>query len=181
MHGSVLVAYGTTNGSTARIAEVIADVLRKDGLTVEARPAGSVTSVTSYDAVVVGGGLYAGRWQKDARRFVRRHRAGLGRRPLWLFSSGPLDASASERDIPPVPGVRRAMTRLDAREHVTFGGCLDEGAKGRVARMILRSGKGGDFRDFTAIEEWAARIAGDLEDLEDLGLGDLGEGRQGTA
>ncbi|MFJ1967118.1 hypothetical protein ACIO93_00425 [Streptomyces sp. NPDC087903] len=27
--------------------------------------------------------------------------------------------------IPPVRGVRRAMTRLDVREHVTFGGCLD--------------------------------------------------------
>ncbi|MEU1571264.1 flavodoxin domain-containing protein [Streptomyces collinus] len=162
MPDSVLVAYGTTNGSTARIAEAIAEVLRKDGLTAEARPARSVDSVTSYDAVVVGGGLYAGRWQKDARRFVRRHRLALAERPLWLFSSGPLDASASERDIPPVPGVKKTMDRLDAREHVTFGGCLEEGAKGWVARMILRSGKGGDFRDFTAIEVWAARIGAQL-------------------
>ncbi|WP_118082911.1 flavodoxin domain-containing protein [Streptomyces sp. CC0208] len=159
--GKVLVTYGTTNGSTAQIAEAIAEVLRKDGLTVEALPARSVTSVSPYDAVVVGGGLYAGRWHKDARRFVRRHHRGLAERPLWLFSSGPLDASAAERDIPPVPGVRKAMTELDANEHVTFGGCLEEGAKGWVARMILRSGKGGDFRDFTQIETWAGRIAGE--------------------
>ncbi|TLS45343.1 flavodoxin [Streptomyces montanus] len=162
MPDSVLVAYGTTNGSTARIAEAIADVLRKEGLTAEARPARSVESVTSYDAVVVGGGLYAGRWHKDARRFVRRYRRDLDERPLWLFSSGPLDPSASERDIPPVPGVKKAMDQLDAREHVTFGGCLEEGAKGWVARMILRSGKGGDFRDFTAIEAWVARIGSEL-------------------
>ncbi|TQE36357.1 flavodoxin, partial [Streptomyces ipomoeae] len=57
-------------------------------------------SVASYDAVVAGGGLYAGRWQKHARRFLRRHRRDLAECPLWLFSSGPLDASASERDIP---------------------------------------------------------------------------------
>ncbi|MEU2749848.1 flavodoxin domain-containing protein [Streptomyces collinus] len=159
MPTNVLVAYGTTNGSTAEIAGTIAEVLRREGLTAEALPAGAVPSVAAYDAVVVGGGLYAGHWHKDARRFVRRHRKDLARRPLWFFSSGPLDPSASERDIPPVPGVKRAMARLDVREHVTFGGCLREGAKGWVARMILRNGKGGDFRDFERIEAWAVRIA----------------------
>ncbi|MGW7381391.1 flavodoxin domain-containing protein [Streptomyces sp. NPDC054794] len=150
------------NGSTARIAETVAEVLREDGLRVDALPAGSVGSVASYDAVVVGGALYAGRWHKDARRFVRRHRAELAERPVWFFSSGPLDASASERNIPPVPGVERTMTRLDVREHVTFGGCLEEGAQGRMAGMILRSGKGGDFRDFIAIAAWAAGVAASL-------------------
>ncbi|MFJ8200806.1 flavodoxin domain-containing protein [Streptomyces sp. NPDC096152] len=162
MPDRVLVAYGTKNGSTAQIAEAVAEVLRKDGLDAEALPARSVTAVEPYDAVLVGGGLYAGRWHKDARRFVRRHRRSLAGRPLWFFSSGPLDASASERDIPPVPGVRRAMTELDVIGHATFGGRLEEGAKGRMARMIVRSGKGGDFRDFTAIEAWADRVGQEL-------------------
>jgi menaquinone-dependent protoporphyrinogen oxidase len=158
MQSNVLVAYGTTNGSTAQIAETVAEVLRKEGMSAEALPARSVTSVEAYDAVVVGGGLYAGRWHKDARRFVRRHRSALAGLPLWFFSSGPLDASASERDIPPVPAVKRAMDRLDVTEHVTFGGCLEEGAKGFIARKIVSSGKGGDFRDFGQIEAWAAGI-----------------------
>ncbi|MFH9176620.1 flavodoxin domain-containing protein [Streptomyces albogriseolus] len=163
MAKKVLVAYGTTNGSTAEIAEAVAGVLNEEGLTAEARAAGSVASAASYDAVVVGGGLYAGRWHRDARRFVRRHGKELAGRPLWLFSSGPLDASAAERDIPPVPWVRKAVVRLDARDHVTFGGCLREGAKGWVARMILRDGKGGDFRDFGRIEAWAAEIGRELK------------------
>ncbi|MFC8348423.1 flavodoxin domain-containing protein [Streptomyces sp. NPDC057280] len=162
MSGGVLVAYGTTNGSTAQIAETVAEVLNKAGLQAWARPAASVRSVADYDAVVVGGGLYAGRWHRHARRFVRRHHRALAQKPLWLFSSGPLDASASEKDIPPVPGVRRAMNRLDARGHVTFGGCLVEGAKGRIAKMLVRNGKGGDFRDFARIEEWAQGIADEL-------------------
>ncbi|MFE0572325.1 flavodoxin domain-containing protein [Streptomyces albogriseolus] len=163
MAKKVLVAYGTTNGSTAEIAEAVAGVLREEGLTAEARAAGSVASAASYDAVVVGGGLYAGRWHRDARRFVRRHGKELAGRPLWLFSSGPLDASAAERDIPPVLWVQKAVVRLDARDHVTFGGCLREGAKGWVARMILRDGKGGDFRDFGRIEAWAAGIGRELK------------------
>ncbi|MCK1819403.1 flavodoxin domain-containing protein [Streptomyces sp. XM83C] len=162
MNAKVLVAYGSTNGSTARIADAVAAVLDKEGLTAETRPAGSVQDVSPYDAVVIGGGLYAGRWHKDSRRFARRHRQALAERPVWLFSSGPLDPSAGERDIPPVPGVRRIMDRVGAREHVTFGGCLEEGAKGWVARMILKDGKGGDFRDFGRIEAWAARVAGEL-------------------
>ncbi|MGW2641813.1 flavodoxin domain-containing protein [Streptomyces sp. NPDC001348] len=162
MTGKVLVAYGTTNGSTARIAEAVAQVLCKEGLTAEARPAPSVASIEMYDAVVVGGALYAGRWHKDARAFVRRHRRALAERPLWFFSSGPLDASAAQRNIPPVSGVQRAIDRLGAREHITFGGCLEEGARGRVARMIRRNGKGGDFRDFPAIEAWAQRLSEEL-------------------
>ena len=169
MPTSVLVAYGTTNGSTAQIAEAVAEVLRKAGLTTDLLPARSVLDVRPYDAVVVGSGLYAGRWHRDARRFLSRHGRHLAKRPVWLFSSGPLDASASERDIPPVFGVRRAMARLDARGHVTFGGCLEEGAKGRVAQAIVRNGKGGDFRDFGAIEGWAARIADEL--LKERGKG----------
>ncbi|MCX4999984.1 flavodoxin domain-containing protein [Streptomyces longwoodensis] len=162
MTTNVLVAYGTTNGSTAGIAEAVADVLRKEGLTVRTAPAVTVNDLTEFDAVVVGGALYAGRWHKDARRFVRHHRRALQERPVWLFSSGPLDPSASERDIPPAPGVRRIMLRLDARDHVTFGGCLEEGAEGRMARMILRSGKGGDFRDFARIADWAKQVAADV-------------------
>ncbi|GAA3775827.1 hypothetical protein GCM10022206_13150 [Streptomyces chiangmaiensis] len=54
------------------------------------------------------------------------------------------------------------MTRLNARGHVTFGGCLEESATGWTARMLLRSGKGGDFRDFVRIEGWATRVADEL-------------------
>ncbi|MFH8933846.1 flavodoxin domain-containing protein [Streptomyces griseosporeus] len=162
MNATVLVVHGSTNGSTAEIADAVAAVLSKEGLTVETRPAGTVKDVSPYDAVVIGGALYAGRWHKDARRFARRNRRALAGRPVWLFSSGPLDPSAGERDVPPVPGVRRIMDRLDAREHVTFGGRLEEGARGWVARMLLKNGKGGDFRDFDRIEGWAAGVAGEL-------------------
>lgn len=158
----VLIAYGSANGSTAGIAETVARVLREDGLTAEALPARSVTNLNPYDAVVVGGALYAGRWHRDARRFVRRYREDLAVRPVWFFSSGPLDDTASGQDLPPVPGVRKAMTRLDVREHITFGGRLAEEAGGRMARMLLRDGRGGDFRDLAATETWAARIAGEL-------------------
>ncbi|MFC9246124.1 flavodoxin domain-containing protein [Streptomyces sp. NPDC057136] len=162
MSRTVLVAYGTRNGSTAEIARVIASVLRDSGLETDVRPAAEVGDVAPYDAVVLGGALYTGRWHRDASRFTRQHRQALAERPVWLFSSGPLDPSASERDLPPVPGARRAQRRTQAREHVTFGGRLEAGARGRIARMILEQGRGGDYRDMDRISAWATEIADGL-------------------
>ncbi|MEU1571336.1 flavodoxin domain-containing protein [Streptomyces collinus] len=162
MKEKVLVAYGSTNGSTAEIADYVGEVLAEEGLAVDVRPALGVTDLASYGAVVLGGGLYGGRWHRDTRRFARRHRKTLAERPVWLFSSGPLDPSASERDIPPAPGVQRVMNRIGPRGHATFGGRLEGDVKGRIARMIVNSGKGGDYRDFEQIGAWATMVARDL-------------------
>lgn len=80
-----------------------------------ARPVEPLASVAPYDAVAVGGGAYGGRRHANAYRFVRRHRRASAERPLRFFGGGSLDASASQRDIAPAPGVRRVLARLDNR------------------------------------------------------------------
>ncbi|MEV6103494.1 flavodoxin domain-containing protein [Streptomyces sp. NPDC051940] len=161
-HQKVLVVYGTKYGSTAEIAAWIADVLNEHDFDADAIPAGTAPDPRDYAAVVLGAGLYAGRWHRDATRYARRHRTALRDMPVWLFSSGPLDSSASVREIPPVPGVARIATRLGARGHTTFGGCLGESATGFIARRIVSSGHGGDFRDRKSIDAWAGDIADEL-------------------
>ncbi len=158
----VLVAYGTRNGSTAGIAETVGIALQAEGLVVEVRPARLVHHVDGYDAVVLGGALYSRRWHPDALRFARRHAMALRGRPVWLFSSGPLDGSADDHDIPPVPGASEAMDRLAARGHATFGGRLTATAHGYIARAMVRNGRGGDFRNPDRIGTWARGIASQL-------------------
>ena len=68
---NVLVAYGTKNGSTASIAKIVGEELRDQGASVDVRDAATVRSLEGYDAVVIGGALYTGRWHRAARRFVR--------------------------------------------------------------------------------------------------------------
>ncbi|MFC6066248.1 flavodoxin domain-containing protein [Streptomyces ochraceiscleroticus] len=128
----IAYAYGIKAEFTQGIAEEIAAVLREDGFDTELRPAAEVVSVGPYDAVVLGGALRANRWHRDARRFARRHAAQLRSRPVWLFSSGPSSTSASEPDVPPVPGASRAMNRAGARGHITFGS--RSGRRGRPGR-----------------------------------------------
>lgn len=155
----VLVAFGSKNGGTAEIAEWIGDTLREAGLNVEVRPAPAVGDLHSYTAVVLGSGVYGDRWLPDAAHFARRHREALRGVPVWLFSSGPLDTSADERPLPAVRTAARLAGDLGAREHVTFGGRLVPGAHGLVARMILRRGGSGDFRDKERVRAWARGIA----------------------
>ncbi|MGW1010336.1 flavodoxin domain-containing protein [Streptomyces termitum] len=162
----VLVAYGSKHGATAGIADEIGRALRDDGFDTDVRPAGTVTDVGGYDGVVLGGALYAGRWNGEARRCARRNAEQLRHRPVWLFSSGPVDRSAEQRDIPPVRGVARRMKQLGAREHVTFGGALTADSPDLVARALVRHGKGGDFRDPARVRAWAHRIGAALEEAD---------------
>ncbi|MEW2611166.1 flavodoxin domain-containing protein [Streptomyces sp. NPDC047880] len=74
MEQRVLVAHRSTDGSTEKIAETVAEVLRTVGIMADVLPARSLTDQDPYKALGAGGALYTGRWHKDARRFVRRHR-----------------------------------------------------------------------------------------------------------
>ncbi|MET9854530.1 flavodoxin domain-containing protein [Streptomyces sp. NPDC006450] len=158
----VLVAYGTKHGATAGIATEIGKTLREDGLEAVVVRAGEVDDVRGYDAVVLGGALYAGRWSGEAESCADRNEINLKHRAVYLFSSGPVDSSAEQQAIPPVPGVARAMQRLGAREHITFGGSIGAGTPGFIARAMVRAGKGGDFRNPERIRTWAHHISAEL-------------------
>ncbi len=157
----VLVVYGSKRGGTAGIAETLRDALVERGLETDVAPATDVKSPAGYDAVVVGGSLYAMRWNRSARRFVKRNVGALGGLPVWFFSSGPLDASATEHEIPPVRQVRSLMDRVNARGHMTFGGRLTADAKGFPASAMAKK-NAGDWRDTGHIRRWAAEIADTL-------------------
>jgi menaquinone-dependent protoporphyrinogen oxidase len=153
----VLVTFGSKRGGTAEIAASIADTLRAQGLQVDCLPAPAVRDVTRYDAFVMGGALYAYRWIREARRFVMRHRSALRARPVWMFSSGPLDDSAARRELPPVPVVAALMARVGARGHATFGGRLAADATGFPAAAMAKT-HAGDWRGWDQITAWAREI-----------------------
>lgn len=173
---NVLVAYATRHGATGGIAERIAAGLRDAGLDAEARPIDEVGDIEGYDAFVVGGAAYMFHWLKDATAFVKRHRALLSERPTWLFSSGPLGTDLVDdegRDIfeatrpkefPELEGL------VQPRGSRVFFGAYDPDAPPvgfgeRMLKLMPASRTAlpaGDFRDWPAIDAWAAEIAADL-------------------
>ena len=172
----VLVAYASRHGATAGIAERIAAALTAAGVSAEARAVEDVKNVEPYDAVVLGGAAYMFHWLKSAVAFSRRHRKELAARPVWLFSSGPLGADLVDKDGKNVLETTRPkefdeLTKLlHPRGEQVFFGAYDPDAPAvglgerfvqhvPAARAALPAG---DFRDWPAIDAWAAQIAAEL-------------------
>lgn len=155
----VLVTYASKRGGTKGLAEAVATGVARSGHAVYLRPVGDEVDPRDYDAVIIGAALYVKQWTRSAQSFVRRHRRALRGMPVWMFSSGPLDHSASRFDIPPTATVAEAMRRVAARGHRTFGGRLAPDADGMFARAIAESGQAGDYRDMAAAARWGREVA----------------------
>ena len=158
----VLVSAASRHGATAEIAERIALGLTDAGLEAVVAEPSTVDSLEGFDGVVLGSGVYAGRWLEPARKLVERHGDWLRARPVWLFSSGPIGDPPKPDGDPADGEPMRAATM--AREHRTLPGRLDKGQLGFAERAITRvvGAAEGDFRPWAEIDAWAASIADQL-------------------
>jgi len=160
---TVLVAYASKHGSTQGIAERIAEKLRQLGKQAEARLMDAVTDLGSYEAFVIGSAVYYGSWLKEATEWVHRHQAVLASHPVWLFSVGPLGTEV--KDAEPQPKEMAEFQQvLKPRDHCIFFGALDHTKLSFAERMVVKAVRApeGDFRDWQAVDDWAAYIARDL-------------------
>ena len=155
-----LVAVASRHNATHDIAEVIAEELRTSGLEVDLRDADAVSDIGGYEAVVLGSGVYMGRWLPAARHFVDVHGPALRTVPVWLFSSGPLGAEDPKPRGDPVD-IPQLLEATHAREHKVFAGKLENRSLGISERLMAKAvhAPEGDFRDLGAVIEWARSIA----------------------
>ena len=127
MATKVLVAYASKHGTTSEVADSIAGTLQELGLAVEIKEAGRVHDVAPYDAVVIGGGLYMGKWHADARRMLKRHRQQLAGKRLAVFGMGPdsLDESKVAESRRQLERSLAATPELVPIAVAIFGGALE--------------------------------------------------------
>ena len=160
---TVLVAYASKHGSTQEIAERIAEKLRQLGKEAETRSVDEVSDPESYEAFVIGSAIYYGSWLKEATEWVRRNQAVLAARPVWLFSSGPLGTEVKDAEPQPKE-LADVWETIGPRDQRIFFGALEHSRLSFAERMMVKAVRApeGDFRDWQAIEAWAASIARDL-------------------
>jgi menaquinone-dependent protoporphyrinogen IX oxidase len=82
----ILVAFATEHGSTARVAEVVAEELRVAGAVVEVCALSQNPDPRPYDSVIVGAPMIMG-WHRKAVRYVRMHEATLAGLPTAYFAT----------------------------------------------------------------------------------------------
>lgn len=164
----VLVAYATHLGSTHGIAERIAETLKAEGIGVRLESVDHLGLITDeFDAFVIGSAVHAGHWLKPATEFLDLNRDVLARKPVWLFSSGPIGEKAVRMPQPDPKELNHFRDYLTPRDHVVFAGAFDRTVAdergGLLERAVNRFIPEGDYRDWPKIEAWARSIAGQLE------------------
>lgn len=156
MTGPILVAYASRYGSTREVAESVAATLREQGLRVEVLPAGEVGTLDPYSGVVLGGGIYIGRWHRDARGFAKHFQKELEGLPVAVFGMGPVDDSAKGR-AGSEQQLERALEKLPVEPFAVqvFGGAVDP-AK---LHFPFNRMPAADVRDWDEIHDWTVLVA----------------------
>ena len=168
MDTKVLVTYATKYGATAEIAARVGQVLNEAGLSTVVQPVDNVGDVREFDAVVLGSAVYAGQWRKEAAAFLTDNEHQLAERPVWLFSSGPTGEGEPAELMKgwTFPVAQQPIAdRIHPRDIVFFGGKIDKEKLNLGEKLLIKGVKApvGDFRDWQAIEAWAAEIAETLK------------------
>jgi menaquinone-dependent protoporphyrinogen oxidase len=159
----LLVAYASKYSSTAEIAEVIGQELRKHEYEVEVKPIDQVRSLGEYDGFVIGSALYAGTWLKPAAEFLRSNQDLLANHPVWLFSSGPTGAGDPNEILEGwtfPEDLTAVRERIKPKDVILFHGNIDPDKLSFGEKMIIKSVKAtvGDYRDWLVIRTWASMI-----------------------
>ncbi len=158
----VLVAYATRAGSTAGVAERVAEVLNRNGWTAQATEVKKVKDTTPYDAVVLGSSIRAGKLKPEVLKFLEKNEADLGAKPFAAFivcltmkDSGEKSRATAGAYLDPV------RLRIKPLSEGLFAGAIDPEKLGFVERTIMKAMKAqpGDFRKWNEVEAWAASLA----------------------
>lgn len=161
MNRKILVTYATRCGSTAEIANTIAQTISSASHTVITMPIQEVASLAGYDAVVIGSPVRFGGWLPEAQKFITQHREQLNQMPAAYFtvhvlSQGDDCTSTSAREAY-LAGLR---TQVTPRITAFFTGKIDPARLSfteRVLASIIKSAPA--EQDVDAIQRWAREVS----------------------
>lgn len=172
---NALVAFGTRYGSTERVAREIAAALSSKGIDVEVLDLRSKKKemVSSYQMVVIGSGIMAGYWSKEAQRFLEENQDTLKGKKVALFACcGDVEFKKEQTAEWKKKYVTEVGTKygIDPISTALFGGMLDFEQYGFLIKAILKNtkktieergadpAKPYDFRNWDEIREWALSL-----------------------
>jgi len=160
----VLIAYASKKGSTREVAQAVADRLEADGLRTVVQPASDRVDLLNFDAVVIGGALYMGRWHRDARQFLHRHRRVLATARVAVYAMGPttMDDQSVASSLKQLEDALASVPEVAPIAVTIFGGVLDPARHHFPFNRMPPS----DARDWGAIAAWADEIAAQIPRLE---------------
>ncbi len=141
----IAVLYGTNEGQTAHVAQMMSEVLDADGHTVftaHIKRLPPSFDALAYDLVLIGASLHEGQYQDYVVAFLTAHAQALTRVPSALFT---LCLSAASTDPEKRAALQHtedallAATDWQPRHTARFGGALRYSQFGFLERRLVRS------------------------------------------
>jgi len=152
----ILLAYATVSGSTAEVAQAIADEMGNTGPQVDVSPVEDVKDITGYDAVVVGTAVRMFHILPKTRRFLRRHRKGLNNVPVAYFLVCLTMGEETPENIQKATDYAKPLIKIKAPVSLgLFGGCVDHEKLTDIFGKSMKSVPEQDHRDWEKIRAWA--------------------------
>lgn len=166
MNEKILVAYATRAGSTAEVAQVIAERLCAGGFDAELKPVEGAKSLEGIQAVVLGSAIRYSAWLPTVLKFVKSHRMALQALPLAIFTlhmHALYDSAASREARAKYTQPVRAW--VTPRDEAFFAGKVYPATLSLFERLAMRMVKSpvGDRRDWDGIRRWAYGLASKMQ------------------
>jgi menaquinone-dependent protoporphyrinogen oxidase len=176
----LLIAYGTSEGQTEKIAHRLRDRLEGKGHALDAYRADRMPEdldPLDYDGVLVGGSIHGGRYQKPLLRWVRAHQPSLRVRPSALFTVCMRAAVPTEEAMSEADGYVAAFVRetgWQPAESALFAGALRYSAYNVLLRWVMKriakkdaahlpdaadASRDHEFTDWSAVDAFADAFA----------------------
>jgi menaquinone-dependent protoporphyrinogen oxidase len=166
MSERILVAYASRKVSTAGIAQAIGKELIAEGYAVDVSEMKSVSSLSGYNAIVIGAPVYTGKVTGDVVAFVTANKDGLSRLPVAGFVTGIAPVYPKTGNVKGfIDQLVTALAPLHPVAVTMFAGTLDAGKMNPVERSLtsLLKVPTGDFRDWNAIRVWTRELPAALK------------------
>lgn len=152
----ILIAYGSKSGSTAEVAQAVANAMQEGGAQVDVQPVESVKHIEGYDAVVLGSAVRMFHLIPKTRRFLRRNRHALQSLPVAYFLVCLTMGEETPENIQKATSFAAPMVKVAQPVSLgLFGGCIDHKKMTDMFAKAMKSVPEQDHRDWEKIRAWS--------------------------
>ena len=128
------IIYSSKKGTTEKCANILREKLHNDisliNLKTEKNP-----EIDEYDAVIIGGPIYAGNLDKRVSKFVEQNKAALLTKKLGLYICCMYEGEVRKQQF---NTAYDEELRKHAIAHGLFGGCFDFKKMNFIERAMVR-------------------------------------------
>lgn len=155
MTQNILLAYSTVAGSTAEVAQAIAEEMEQAGAQVDVQPVEAVKDIAGYDAVILGSAVRMFHLLPKTRRFLRKHRKALSQVPVAYFLVCLAMGEPTPENIAKATDYAKPMVETKAPASLgLFGGCINHEKLTDFFGKSMKSLPEQDHRDWDQIRTW---------------------------